>query len=462
MTSDKRFSTIEELSRPPTQPQPTMLPIPLQMMQRFQNLGNSLRQQNDQLMPFQQNIRGGVGSVLAAPGNFVDAVGEIPGAVAQTELGQNAVDAFTKTQAQIKQEKAQAAHQKDMDAFFQQARETELTRARENAFDEFLGPQGQQSVFDLGSAPSGGGGGYALPTPPPNVDYSGVQDAIDQTRPEEVDQVELEERRKGAILAGLLGGMLNTAMRDDASFGQILGGGGLGVLSGMAAADKDKQEAEANFKKAIDQYWLRTADVRQAQAESDADYANRVWQTKIKQLEINARSAGARAAANQIKLHNTAQGIMVEETVDGRRQLRMLDTGDIDRGVGMKRAMTKMLGGVEGADAKADAIVSEVLARKDPTYAMPKVALYKLKDNGMYLDYIENLSSLDEDFKKTFNSLGADLQGAPILDEDALTSIVERRRDAMLMDLMIRSDVARTMALKMAGMDIQLANERER
>lgn len=360
------------------------------------------------------------------------------------QLGQNMIEALTVPQGELnRREEAKAqATQAAADTADQQVLD------RISAFDavtQGLGsPGGSQVLWNepQRAAPQ-------LPAPPPGPDYSGVQDALDQTKPQ-IDEQALAERKKGAILTGLVGGLLQGALDGNMSAGQILGMGGMGTLQGLNAAGEDKRQSEEKFKKAMDEYWVRTAGVRRDQAESDAQYADRVYQTKIRQLELNAAAAQARGP----KLHQAGDKFMVEETVNGQRIMRPLDIGAVNRLAGMEAEMGRLLGGTDDAKKKAGAIVAEVAARKDPAYALPMVAVARLKQSGKYMDLVAELGKANPEWLKGFNSIGADQQG--FMDEKSLTDLINSRKDAMLIDAIARIPAIRAKALGLAGLDQQL------
>ena len=330
-------------------------------------------------------------------------------------------------------------------------------RARINAFDAITGGLGGDisgQGMIIGPASSGGGGGFQLPPPPGPTDFSGVQDAIDQTKPQ-WDEADFEGRRKSAILTGLIGGLLKGAMNSDADYGQILGSGGLGVLSGMSEADAAKSAAKEKFTAAMNDYWIRTAGVRQNQAESDAQYAQRVWDVKVKQLQINHEAAQARAAAGQSTIRQAGDKFFVEETVQTpqgpMRQLRPLDMGVVNRLGGMEKQITQMLGDTPDAKKKAESIVAEVAARKDPAYALPMLTIAKLKSSGTYLDAINFITENEPDAAKLFSSASSKAIASG-MDESTANKAVDAQRDAMLMSYFMQSAPFRAYTLGNAGL----------
>lgn len=317
-----------------------------------------------------------------------------------------------------------------------------------------LGMDESYSPINLGPARQDFGE-YALPAPPGPADYSGVQEAVDKTKPEDINS-KVEERRKGAILAGLLGGLLAGALDSDANYGTVLGRAGLGVLQGMSIGDQYEDEARAKFKNAMDEYWIRTAGVRQNQAESQNDYINRVYATKLKQMEINAEAAAARAKAGESKIYQQGGMFFIDTVTDTpqgkQRQLIPFDPSKTTRMGGMIKTVEEMLGGTDEAKKKAAAIVAESVSRQNPAYALPMITVARMKANGTYLDFVKELGESDPDFKKAFNSIGVELSGVSGVDEKQLNKLAENRRDAVIIDLLLKSDNLRARAYNFAGL----------
>lgn len=414
--------------------------------------GRDFAQPNLDSLPVTNNARKIAGGVVSAVPDLLNWTGNKIAPVID-----NSIDAVTMTEREIQDRDRQQAM-----ASGPTISEDTADMQRLSAYNSIFGGLGGEGSMGggqiIGPADTGGGGGYTLPPPPPGVDYSGVQDAIDQTKPV-MDTAGLEEQRKGSILTGLVGGMLSMAMDDDASFGQIMGNAGLGALAGWSKADEGKRAAEETFKKSMDEYWIRTAGVRGDQAESDADFAQRVYDTKIQQMQINNQAAAARAKAGESVLRQAGDKFFVEETIQTpngpMRQIRPLQMGVIDRMAGMETEATRLLGGTDEAKKKAQAIVAEVASTKDPELALPMITVARLKSSGKYLDFIDKLTKADPAFNKQFSQVGVQLEGASGMSAENINKMAESRRDFMLVDLIMKSDAARQLAYSLAGMDEQ-------
>jgi hypothetical protein len=370
------------------------------------------------------------------------------------EIVNNAAEAMFVPQKKVQARLAQE-EQAVRDA---QAAQTAAELNKINTFDAVMSGLGSQSsqsgTIPLGPAQASFGG-YTLPPPPQGADYSGVQEAIDQTKPDPID-ADVESKRRGAILTGLVGGVLQASLDENNSFGQILGNAGIGVLQGMGQADAYQSESKEKFKAAMDEYWMRTANVRKSQAESDQDYIQRVYNTKLAQMEINSKASIEKAKAGASQLIHENGKYFIQETVQtpqgAQKQLRPIEIDSINKLAGMETHMTALLGGTEDAKKKAQAIVAETMATKNPEYALPMVTIARMKTNGRYLDFVEKLSQLEPTFLKQFTSVGSMVEGSANMDAKQLTEMADRRRDALLMDLMLHSDTARAMAYDAAGM----------
>lgn len=393
------------------------------------------------------NLKAGAGYAIAAPAMGIQAAGNF-----MAPLLKSSVDAVTKTNWERQSEKDFAQAQQYNDAYQKElANATSLRDVSGLLLGGGESPSGASQSFDIGAAPQAIGG-YTLPPPPGPTDYSGVQQALDNTKPQD-PSAEVADRRKGAILTGMIGGLLNASLQSDANFSSILGGLGQGVLQGMGVAAEDKQKSDEKFKSAMNDYWMRTAGVRRDQAESEAQYANRVWDTKVKQLAINADAAQARAQAGQSKLHQLGADLWVEETVNGRRSMRKLNLEPMNHFAGMEKRVAYFLGGTEDAKKKAQSIVAEAASRQDPTYALPMLTLSRLKDNGKLLDLISTISAKSPEFLKQYNSIGQELVGGSFANEKELTDTVSRRRDGLLMEFMLQDRGLRNLAMTYAGLN---------
>lgn len=395
----------------------------------------------DDVSNFGAHARNIAGSILTSPVRLGAGMHEGTDA-----LGKYLSDNILKSKGELKAEKAKeelaqqqataAQASSDVDAFKGMLKESSTWQNIAGALGygspEEAAAQAQPQI--IGDAPKNFGG-YQIPLPPPGPDYSGVQAAIDQTRPDPNWEAEAEGRRRGAIITGLVGGLLSASMDSDANFGQIMASGGMGTLQGMAQGDAAKAEAAQQFKKAMDEYWIRTAGVRRDQAESDAQYANRVWETKVQQLRVNASAAEARARAGEAKLRQAGDKFYVEEVVNGKVQLRPLDVGAVNRLAGLKDTLEGM-----GIDAKqAGAITAEVAMRKDPTYALQMVALSRMKSNGKYLDFVSAMSESSPGFKDAYTQAGMQQASLAATDEEAAKKMADRYRDSLILDLMMKS-----------------------
>lgn len=430
--------------------------------QYLMDIAPGLKERDPSLPSAVNNARSVAGSVLGAftdpigtLGSFAEGIHENIGkpaakALADNEIFHNAVQAVAVPEGEVAAQKAQAAQS----AADMALRDYQNQLARIGSFDALMGTDQPMGAAIIGPAGGGGGGGgYSIPAPPPGPDYSGVQAALDQTKPT-FDEAEFESRRKGAILTGLLGGLLSASMDSDANFAQILGRGGLGVLQGMATADESKMRAKEKFAEAMNEYWIRSAGVRKDQAESDADYANRVWQTKVQQLAVNAQAAAARQRSGQSTIRQAGDKFFVEETVmteqGPMRQLRPLDTGMINRAAGLNRHITQVLGGTPDAKQKADTIVAEVITRKDPAYALPMMTIAKLKTNGTYLDAIKFITDNDPEMIKVLGQMSSQATLAGMAEKET-NAMLENRRDALLVSYFMHSVPFRQFALDKSG-----------
>lgn len=428
------------------------------------------RKPDPSLTPMLQGIKNtafGVGQIAVNPWeNAIKPLGQgaynagesIINASGMMPMLQNWGDAIMVSQGELARREKAKTDQERADAEEQLRRQQEMDAARIGAFDAATGENNQQNAMLLGPAIKSPQGSYTLPPPPGPTDFSSVQEAIDQTRPE-WDEADFQKRRQGAIMTGLVGGLLQAAMNPEMDIGQILGAGGLGVLSGMSQADEKRNAAKEKFQSAMNEYWVRTAGVRQNQAESNSQYAQRVYDTKVAQMRINAEALQAQITANASKrsVHNTKDGLvyLIEETVQTpqgpMRQARQVQLGQIDKAASMQKNMEKLLGGTPEAKAKADAIIAETFARKDPAMALPLAAVTKLKTTGTYLDAVNFLAEQDPTLGE---ALSQDMTKAMVqgMDETTAAKYTSAKRDAIIVDMFMQSKPVRDFILQKTGM----------
>lgn len=423
--------------------------IPKLITGALYNYGNKLTEeaQSPDVSPAGGKVREFVGGTLTSPVRLGAGMHN-----ATDDLSKYLSDNLFKSKGELQAERDAIKLEKDnKDAAMVAANADQIrTMAGQTQLGQQLmaGLSGDQlQTFDLGPAQTYFGD-YNLPEPPPAMDYSGVQEAIDKTKPLDPTK-DIEERRKGAILTGLVGGLLTASMDSDAGFSEILGSAGLGVMQGIGAADKYKAEATEKFKKAMDDYWIRTAGVRQNQAESDHQYASRVWETKAQQMGINAAAALRRAQAGELSIRQSGDKFFVEETVGGRKQLRQMDMGVVNRLAGFRDTLINI--GIPEDQAKS--MTADMAMKKDPVHALQLFTLAQLKSNGNYLTLIEamqNDPNSGKDFKKAYDNAGRITEGI-VTDETMAKKLADRQRDMFLIQAMSSSPLFFQNAMNLAG-----------
>ena len=145
-----------------------------------QNFGNALQQPNPDLSPFLNLLKSGVGHAMSDPLDIVDEGIDL---VAPSLA--NAGDALFKTQKEIDIERDSKLVGDNV------RRSAEVDRAAikkaeqtGNVLDALGTLEGETGGAVIGPAESANVGALQLPPLPPQADFSGVQDAIDQTRPD--------------------------------------------------------------------------------------------------------------------------------------------------------------------------------------------------------------------------------------------------------------------------------------
>lgn len=288
-----------------------------------------------------------------------------------------------------------------------------------------------------------------FPAPPKGADYSSVQEALDKTKPTP-DNVDYEKRTRDTVLMGIMGGLLQGAIRGE-DLGTMFARAGVGGLTAKANVAKNREQAKQTFKKALNNYWIKTADVRKMQAESDADYAYRVYQSKLIQMKTKADSF-KKSKPRIIQQNNRTY--VIGQSPEGKMIMQELKPeGEIDRASKMFKVLTDVYGNSPKQKDKIRALIADGVQKNDPLYPVETLTLAELKATGKYIDLIKKLSNASEKFNADFNAIGlfADQTlGGVEADKDKL---IDKRRDTLVREALGNNPKAMLYALDLLDID---------
>lgn len=377
------------------------------------------------------------GATLQAPGRIAEGIKGIAG-----DVGQAVGDLFTpKGELAARDARERANAPKPVDA-----------NANSNAFLAQLGAgltgDATSSPIDLGAAPSYEVPSLPLPGPGEKPDYTDIRNLVAQMRPEAVDTQAMENSRGMAILAGIGAGLLNF---DGADAGELLLRMGMGSLAGNASIDQAKKEALSKFNDSMNEYLRTSIGVERAAMEDNLQFANRAYDTKIKQLSLNYEHAQKMAELTKPKLHEQGGKLFVERAVNGRMELQPITDSPTSRFERAKLTLQNW-----GFDPKlAEAVGLSMATADDPGLALPIAVVGKLKVSGqteMLLKQIELMGDDGKQFVQKYMSMGTQLMSSPTADKTAVEKESQAARDTMLSHLLMKAPWLLSDAMDMSGM----------
>ena len=271
-----------------------------------------------------------------------------------------------------------------------------------------------------------------LPPPPPGPDFSEVYESLAQTMPE--PPVDKDGAETLAILAGMASGVLGTSDKD---LGTQLLAAGVGGLAGQGSHQKQKLDAEKDFKRRLQDYHARVAVVKRAEAESAASYAKRVWQFKVDNLMNDYKVQQERRASMQSRISQAGNGFFITEFEDNgdgtaQRKIKFYNPkAETDRLASMQKRFKTLVG-----EDEANTIIMS-LAQGDSTRGAAKWVLAKAKAEGKYEALIAKLGG--DNLTKAISQAGARVNTFAGGTESAKNEIIDNERDAILIEMMMSS-----------------------
>jgi len=276
-----------------------------------------------------------------------------------------------------------------------------------------------------------------LPPPPPPADFAEVYAALQNTLPEKPSPEDFKAQQTMSILAGMMSGVLR--MRDG-NFGEMLLGAGVGSLAGRASSDQAQQQAEAQFKEQMNDFWIRTASIKRAEAEDEASYARRVWEHNNENMLRQYANANNIASMSNQKVTQGKDGKMYLTSITpngdgtGTRQIRVYEPASDTKTIkDMMKVMSPMIG-----KEKAETVATTVLKAKNPSKALGLYIVGKARHDGKYTDLIKMVGERVPSFKTDFMQIGTDLDALRIgATEGARGAIRENAQEALLIEAIL-------------------------
>lgn len=309
-------------------------------------------------------------------------------------------------------------------------------------------PGAEMQKYDLGPKEIFGAPRIPLPPPGTSPDYSKVRDLVYQMRPEAVDEQAMDNTKGMAVLAGMAAGLLGGTSDD---IGQTLLQMGVGALSGVASVDEAKKVAKEKFKESMNEYLRTSIGVEKAAADSQADYANRVWETQVQQAKLNYEAGRANAEAREGKLMQVGDQIYNVSVQNGRRVLQPLTEGKNGRFSGMINTLQGL--GLDEKEAKATA--AQAMFGGDGAMALPRITVAMLNHNGAtdsVLSLIGSAGAEGKDFVKKYTMAGSSIAGMPNMKTEEVQAQVQAQREAMLSEMLYSSPALLQASMRKAGM----------
>lgn len=441
-------------------PEFSLFPTPMQQMgavaQLGQDYGEKLRSEIGSEGTSQAGdlLRGITASITQFPAQ----VGY--GIKHKAEGAAEAVGDFFTPRGELEKKAAREAEIEAANRVFEQMNDPNYMRTLqeqailESQYDRMLGEQQHPAddVFEMGRVQLPRGLG-TMPLPPKGADYTQLYDLMQRTLPNPPAPHETESNRGIMILAGLASGFLGSG---DRPLGERLLAAGLGGLNAQASLDEKKRQAEQEFKSQMDDYWLRMAGVKKSEIEGDAEYRQRVWRNQMDQLRANASAANARLSAMQSKLVNTKDGLFIQEMVDNgdgtaTRRLRRYDATGQSAQLGY---LIKDLTRVFGDKDQAESVAMNLAHSRDPNRSMGLYSLAKAKSEGRTEALIKTIDqATDGEFTKALGETGLTFNTLPGGSEKTKNEMIDAERDALIIDMISRSDAIRAAVAPMLGLD---------
>lgn len=400
---------------------------------------------------------GGVNTILNAPNELVDAAkggfNYLTGAVPDSVKEAGAVGLATLaggTSADVQQVQ-NAQRQTGQEQLHLQQQNILDEQAQNEAFFHALGNGVQQATggsrparsgpIDLGAAPSGGGqpAPVQFPAPPPAQDFSEVQAMIERTRPENLDEERFEKQRKNAMIIGALGAISN-GQAD--SVGEGLAMAASGMFVGAAQADQAKQEAQQQFKQEMNDYWLRIANVKRSESESEDQYARRVWQNQVRQLQTDYRHEMKEWENNQPVIRNTGNGLLMTYNKDGRIFMDKIDVGKTKRNAKLYKSLVPILG-----EEKAKSVSATLAQGRMTRTNMVDLMTNFMIGNGKISEFYTATPEIREIVSRS-NSAASGFQ---VKDDAMQKEIAENHRITKIQEMMMDQPALFNLGMELSG-----------
>lgn len=289
-----------------------------------------------------------------------------------------------------------------------------------------------------------------LPPPPPGADYAEVFEALQKAMPEDPrDMQDFQMQSTLAVIAGMASGLLDS----NAPLGQTLLKAGLGAVAARGEADASQAKLVSQYKDQLNNYWIRIANVKKLEAESDADYDTRVWENKNNNM---LREYTAEKAKMELLNGRTVQGkdgqIHIITTRDngdgtGTQQIRTYKPGETTANLaGIIKAFTPLVG-----KQKAEVIAMETARTGDRSKAMGIFIVASAKANGSYEKLLNTIAARVPDLKEKLLQVGQTTQlvvGGTASDQ---AKMIANQRDALLIDFILSNPLILLEVGKLAG-----------
>lgn len=404
------------------------------------------RAMNDrQLSPFQAAVDNTMGSLLTSPQDIKEGVTQTVQQVSEA-LGEPFTPRYILDEKQAqKQRDEQRAQEESLKPFLEEERQ------RGEYLQQVMGSINAQgggtgNAFDMGKVflP---GGPPSLPPPPPGPNYEEVYSEVIKNMPEAPNPVDFQGQRTVALIAGLASGLLKM---QDGNLGQVLLGMGLGALTGVANADAAKEDAIKEFKDRMMDYHNRVAQVKRLQAESDNEYAQRVWQFNNSQIMARYQAGKERLDAMNSKVYQSGNGFFISEVVpnaDGtaRRVMRFYDpSGTTNNIANVQKVLEKQV----GKDA-ANTITLNMAQGLGPR-ATAEWIISKAKADGKWSGLVKKFGA-----DKGMMQAGMELSALPGGTESEKNKMIDRERDVMLVEILMSHPAVMMDAAKDLGIGNQ-------
>lgn len=338
----------------------------------------------------------------------------------------------------------EAMHQQQQAMLQQQAENEMFFHALGNGVQQFTGGSqpSRSSSVDLGPAPSGGDvpAPVDLPAPPPAQDFSQVQEMIERTRPEERSDEYYQEQRKNAMIVGALGALSNG---NADSIGEGIAMAASGMFAGGARADQAKLEAKQKFKEQMNNYWMKMASVKRNEAESEEQYARRVWQNDVNQLKLNYQNELKNWEENKPQTFQSGSNLVtMYEDKNGRRVADIIDIKKTDRNAKLIKSLIPLVG-----EDKAKSIAVSLSQGKMNRTKMTDIMTQLMIANGK----ISEFASVNDEIKETLARANEVSQGFQVADDKTQKQIAEDYRRTIIMEMMIDQPALFNLGMQLSG-----------